>query len=124
MSSDLNSSAGSRPAPVVRNEAAWIGFMADFERDLIRERNMAGLAAARARGRKGGSPNKLTLVLRRQAEAILRDRNGCPFVSEVIRSLSIGRVSSSYFEGADPGTPQLPAEKGARCIPASDRAGF
>jgi DNA invertase Pin-like site-specific DNA recombinase len=28
--------------------------LAEFERDLIRERTLAGLAAARARGRKGG----------------------------------------------------------------------
>jgi DNA invertase Pin-like site-specific DNA recombinase len=28
--------------------------LADFESDLIRERAMAGLVAARARGRKGG----------------------------------------------------------------------
>jgi len=32
------------------------GALAEFERDLIRERTMAGLAAARARGRKGGRP--------------------------------------------------------------------
>jgi DNA invertase Pin-like site-specific DNA recombinase len=30
--------------------------LAEFERDLIRERTRAGLAAARARGRKGGRP--------------------------------------------------------------------
>lgn len=30
------------------------GALAEFERNLIRERTMAGLAAARARGRKGG----------------------------------------------------------------------
>jgi len=30
------------------------GALAEFERDLIRERTHAGLAAARARGRKGG----------------------------------------------------------------------
>ncbi|MSD91690.1 recombinase family protein [Bifidobacterium asteroides] len=34
--------------------------MAQFERDLIRERTMAGLTAARARGRKGGRPYKLS----------------------------------------------------------------
>ena len=34
--------------------------MAQFERDLIRERTNAGLQAARARGRKGGRPSKLT----------------------------------------------------------------
>ena len=36
------------------------GALAEFERDLIRERTQAGLAAARARGRFGGRPRKLT----------------------------------------------------------------
>ena len=36
------------------------GALADFERELIRERTMAGLAAARARGRVGGRPSKMT----------------------------------------------------------------
>ncbi|HNN91059.1 MAG TPA: recombinase family protein [Pseudomonadota bacterium] len=35
------------------------GAVAEFERALIRERTAAGLAAARARGRKGGRPRKL-----------------------------------------------------------------
>ena len=34
--------------------------LAEFERDLIRERTSAGLAAARARGRHGGRPSVLT----------------------------------------------------------------
>jgi len=36
-----------------------MGALAAFERDLIRERTNAGLAAARARGRVGGRPRKL-----------------------------------------------------------------
>lgn len=36
------------------------GALAEFERNVIRERTQAGLAAARARGRKGGRPRKLT----------------------------------------------------------------
>jgi len=36
------------------------GALAEFERDIIRERTLAGLAAARARGRKGGRPRKLS----------------------------------------------------------------
>jgi DNA invertase Pin-like site-specific DNA recombinase len=36
------------------------GALAEFERELIRERTKAGLAAARARGRKGGRPRKMT----------------------------------------------------------------
>lgn len=35
------------------------GALAEFERNLIRERTQAGLAAARARGRKGGRPKAL-----------------------------------------------------------------
>lgn len=34
--------------------------LAEFERALIQERTRAGLAAARARGRKGGRPRKLS----------------------------------------------------------------
>ena len=36
------------------------GALAEFERNLIRERTQAGLAAARARGRQGGRPEKLS----------------------------------------------------------------
>jgi DNA invertase Pin-like site-specific DNA recombinase len=36
------------------------GALAEFERNLIRERTQAGLTAARARGRKGGRPHALT----------------------------------------------------------------
>jgi len=36
-----------------------IGAMAEYERNLTRERTRAGLAAARARGRMGGRPKAL-----------------------------------------------------------------
>ncbi len=36
-----------------------MGALAEFERDLIRERTNAGLASAKARGRIGGRPRKL-----------------------------------------------------------------
>ena len=36
-----------------------IGAMAEYERNLTRERTKAGLASARARGRKGGRPKQL-----------------------------------------------------------------
>src|SRR3989441_9806091 len=36
------------------------GALAEFERDIIRERTLAGLQAARARGRRGGRPKALT----------------------------------------------------------------
>jgi hypothetical protein len=43
--------------------------LAEFERDVIRERTIAGLAAARARGRKGGRKNVFTMAKLRTAQA-------------------------------------------------------
>src|SRR5712691_3523455 len=36
------------------------GALAEFERDIIRQRTLAGRASARARGRKGGRPPSMT----------------------------------------------------------------
>ena len=50
--------------------------LAQFERELIRERTLAGLKAARARGRKGGRPPLLATDIRVQtAKAILADQS-------------------------------------------------
>ena len=43
--------------------------LAEFERELISERTTAGLASARARGRKGGRPFKMTPAKLRLATA-------------------------------------------------------
>src|SRR5438132_9640178 len=48
--------------------------LAEFEADLIRERTRAGLAAARARGRRGGRPRKMTKAALRMAMAALSDQ--------------------------------------------------
>lgn len=50
-----------------------IGSIAQFERRLISERTKAGLAAARARGRKGGRKAKLTTSDIKKAHAMLLD---------------------------------------------------
>jgi DNA invertase Pin-like site-specific DNA recombinase len=52
-----------------------LGAIAEMERDLIRERTNAGLAAARARGRKGGRKTILTATKLDAARALLQDRN-------------------------------------------------
>lgn len=49
--------------------------LAEFERDLIKERTMAGLAAARARGRKGGRKFALTKAQVRLAQAAMANRD-------------------------------------------------
>ena len=45
--------------------------LAEFERELISERTKAGLASARARGRKGGAPFKMTAAKLRLAMAAM-----------------------------------------------------
>jgi DNA invertase Pin-like site-specific DNA recombinase len=63
--------------------------LSEFERDLIIERTMAGLAAARARGRFGGAPFKMTPAKVRLAMAAM----GKPEtkVSELCEELGITR---------------------------------
>jgi DNA invertase Pin-like site-specific DNA recombinase len=49
--------------------------LAEFERDIIRERTIAGLAAARARGRKGGRRPAFTPSMLRRAQAAMAMRD-------------------------------------------------
>lgn len=63
--------------------------LAEFERELISERTKAGLASARARGRKGGRPFKMTAAKVRLAQAAM----GKPetHVGELCRELGVTR---------------------------------
>ena len=47
--------------------------LAELEAELIRERTKAGLAAARARGRLGGRPRKMTIETLKMAMATMAD---------------------------------------------------
>ncbi len=66
------------------------GALAEFERDLIRERTQAGLAAARARGRVGGRPSVWTEAKLRTARAM---RHNGDDVTTIARVLGISRAS-------------------------------
>jgi DNA invertase Pin-like site-specific DNA recombinase len=63
--------------------------LAEFERELIRERVMAGLAAARARGRNGGRKPALTPAKLRLAQAAMATRD--TVVSELCAELGVSR---------------------------------
>ena len=65
------------------------GALAEFERELIRERTRAGLAAARARGRKGGRPRKLTPKHIAAAKRLLESRDQT--ISDAARFLGVAR---------------------------------
>lgn len=63
--------------------------LAEFEAELIRERTMAGLAAARARGRKGGRKFALTKSQIRLAQAAMSARD--TKVSELCKEIGVTR---------------------------------
>ena len=63
--------------------------LAEFERELISERTKAGLASARARGRKGGRPYKMTPAKLRLAMASMSQPG--TKVGELCKDLGITR---------------------------------
>ena len=66
--------------------------LAEFEKDIIRERTKAGLEAARARGRRGGRPKGLTKEARDKAMiAETLYKQGKMSVSEICKHLGIAR---------------------------------
>ena len=71
--------------------------LAEFERELIRERTMAGLASARARGRNGGRPYTMTPARLRLAQAAMASRD--TKVGELCAELGITRQTLYRFVG-------------------------
>ncbi len=63
--------------------------LAEFERELISERTVAGLASARARGRRGGRPYKMTPAKLRLAAASMGQPD--TKISELCAELGITR---------------------------------
>ena len=70
-----------------------------FERELIRERTMAGLAAARARGRQGGRKFQLTKAQVRLAQSAMKKRDST--VSELCEELGVTRQTLYRYVGPD-----------------------
>src|SRR3712207_6413543 len=63
------------------------GALAEFERDIIRERTQAGLKAARARGRVGGRRHRLSSREVTQLRTLAADRNNR--VADLCRTFKI-----------------------------------
>jgi len=65
--------------------------MAEFERDLIRERTNAGLAAAKSRGRNGGRPQALTHEKLKMGQALSNSPDLT--VNEICEQLGCSRAT-------------------------------
>lgn len=74
--------------------------LAEFERNVIRERTHAGLEAARARGRKGGRKPALNAKQVREIKALLRDPD-VP-VADVAKRYEVSRTTIYKYVGIVP----------------------
>lgn len=76
------------------------GALAEFERNLIRERTQAGLVAARARGRMGGRPKRLDPAKLALALKLHRERNHT--VEEICKMMGISKSTLyNYLDKAE-----------------------
>lgn len=71
--------------------------LAEFERDLIRERSLAGLKAARVRGRFGGRPTKMTEKDIEVAVKLMADPDMS--IDDICRTLRISRTTLYRYVG-------------------------
>lgn len=67
------------------------GSLAQFERDLIRERTRAGLEAARARGRTGGRPASLNEKQIKEVRRLYESRSVT--VDQIAKMMNVGRAT-------------------------------
>ena len=72
--------------------------LAEFERNLIRERTHAGLTAARARGRTGGRKPKLDIKQVREIRTLLRDPE--VRVTDIAKRYGVSRATVYKHVGA------------------------
>jgi DNA invertase Pin-like site-specific DNA recombinase len=73
--------------------------LAEFERELIAERTRAGLAAARARGRKGGRPRKMDRATLLMAMTAMADAKANP--GDIAKRLNITTTTLYTYVNGD-----------------------
>jgi len=86
--------------------------LAEFERDIIRERTLAGLQAARARGRRGGRPRAKTLDTPKKvaiAQQLYNDKTNA--ITDICKTLNISRAT--FYRYVRVASPQQ-KEQGSR----------
>jgi DNA invertase Pin-like site-specific DNA recombinase len=77
------------------------GALAEFEREIIRERTRAGLTAARARGKSGGRPKAMTAKQVQMLRNLASDPENS--IDEICKTLGISRTTFYRYVKADQG---------------------
>lgn len=83
------------------------GALAEFERDIIRERTQAGLQAARARGHFGGRPKLLPPKRQAMAQALYHDKKNA--IADICKTLNISRSTLYRSVTRESPPPPVPA---------------
>jgi DNA invertase Pin-like site-specific DNA recombinase len=73
--------------------------LAEFERELIRERTLAGLASARSRGKQGGRKFQLTKSQVKVAQVSMKDRD--TNIRSLCKELNVSRQTLYRYVGPD-----------------------
>lgn len=94
--------------PAGRLVFGFFAALAEFERELIAERTIAGLASARARGRNGGRPYTITAAKLRVAQTAMARRD--TRVGDLCKELGVTRQTLYRFVAPD-GTLRADGEK-------------
>jgi DNA invertase Pin-like site-specific DNA recombinase len=77
------------------------GALAEFEREIIRERTNAGLSAARSRGKSGGRPKVLTEKQVQMLNNLAVDRSNS--IDDICKTVGISRTTYYRYVKADQG---------------------
>jgi DNA invertase Pin-like site-specific DNA recombinase len=85
------------------------GALAEFERDIIRERTKAGLAAARARGRHGGRPRAISPKKLVQLHDLAGDTSTT--IPDILDTLKISRATYYRYRKTQPAREQQGTSK-------------
>jgi DNA invertase Pin-like site-specific DNA recombinase len=85
----LQGNAIDTSTPTGKPNFRLFAMLAEFERETIKERTMAGLASARARGRIGGRKPKMTAAKLRLAQAGMQNRD--TNVGDLCKELGVTR---------------------------------
>jgi DNA invertase Pin-like site-specific DNA recombinase len=78
------------------------GALAEFEREIIRERTQAGLAAARARGKLGGRPRVMDDRKLKMVQSLMKDPNLS--IREICETLQVSKATLYRYLGKNKST--------------------
>ena len=86
-------------SPTGKLQFHFFSALAEFERDIIRERTMAGLRSARARGRVGGRPKAMTDEKLKMVQTLMKSKEHT--ITEICKMVDVSRSTLYRYLSPD-----------------------